>query len=130
MFSLICYKIHQLILYINALADRFSCESFLHLLIFHCERDDSLLVSALRNHQLGLDLAADLRKRVAGRSGWEVLGPSDCLKARAKDRVRRHLMVKAPVDARLGELLGVAVRELGRRPGVNVAVDVDCYDLM
>ena len=76
------------------------------------------------------DLAADLRKRVAGRSGWEVLGPSDCLKARAKDRVRRHLMVKAPVDARLGELLGVAVRELGRRPGVNVAVDVDCYDLM
>jgi primosomal protein N' (replication factor Y) len=76
------------------------------------------------------DLAADLRVRVAGRAGWEVMGPADCLKARAKDRVRRHLMLKAPAEADLGVLLGEAVRALGRRPGVSVAVDVDCHDLM
>lgn len=76
------------------------------------------------------DLAADLRRRLAGRQGWEVLGPSDCIKARVKDRVRRHLLVKAPQDAQLGELLGSCVRMLGTRPGVSVAVDVDCYDMM
>ena len=76
------------------------------------------------------DLAADLRRKLQGARGWEVLGPADCLKARAKDRVRRHVMVKAPVDANMGELLGRATRELGPRPGVSIAVDVDCYDLM
>ena len=76
------------------------------------------------------DLAADLRIQLGEKQGWEVLGPSDCLKARVKDRVRRHVMVKAPRDARLGELLGASVRALGRRPGVSIAVDVDCYDLM
>ncbi len=76
------------------------------------------------------DLAADLRERLRGRVGWEVLGPADCLKARAKDRVRRHLMVKAPLGAELGAVLGAATRALGVRSGVSVAVDVDCYDLM
>ena len=76
------------------------------------------------------DLAADLRVQLAYKPEWEVLGPSDCLKARAKDRVRRHVMVKAPIDACLGELLGARVRALGRRPGVSIAVDVDCHDLM
>lgn len=76
------------------------------------------------------DLAADLRKRLAKQPGWDVLGPSDCLKSRVKDRVRRHVMVKAPADARLGELLGSCVRSLGSRPGISIAIDVDCYDLM
>lgn len=76
------------------------------------------------------DLATDLRIRLEGQEGWEVLGPTDCLKARAKDRIRRHLMVKAPVGAPLGELLGSCVRKLGRRLGVSIAVDIDCYDLM
>ena len=76
------------------------------------------------------DLAIDLRHKLAGKSDWEVLGPSDCLKARAKDRVRRHLMVKAPPTANVGKVLGDAVRSLGPRPGVSIAIDVDCYDLM
>jgi primosomal protein N' (replication factor Y) len=76
------------------------------------------------------DLAAALRRRLEGARGWEVLGPSDCLKARVKDRVRRHLMVKAPPTATMGELLGAEVRALGQRPGVSIAIDVDCHDLM
>ena len=76
------------------------------------------------------DLALELRRAVGGQAGWEVLGPADCLKARVKDRVRRHLMLKAPSDAALGPLLSQATRALGRRPGVSVAIDVDCYDLM
>ena len=76
------------------------------------------------------DLAAAVRARVGGAPGWEVLGPADCVKARVKDQVRRHVMVKAPVDADLGGLLGACVGSLGRRVGINMAVDIDAYDLM
>ena len=76
------------------------------------------------------DLAAELRQRLIGQQGWEVLGPTACLKERAKDRVRRHLMVKAPPHENMGELLGSCARNLGSRPGVSIAVDVDCHDLM
>lgn len=76
------------------------------------------------------ELAAAVRERVGGAAGWEVLGPADCVKARVKDRSRRHLMVKAPVDADPGSLLGSCVASLGRRRGINIAVDIDAYDLM
>ena len=76
------------------------------------------------------DLAAAVRERVGDAPGWEVLGPADCVKARVKDQVRRHVMVKAPVDADLGGLLGACVASLGRRVGSNIAVDIDAYDLM
>ena len=62
--------------------------------------------------------------------GWEVLGPADCVKARVKDQTRRHLMVKAPVDADVGALLGACVAGLARRAGSNIAVDIDAYDMM
>ena len=76
------------------------------------------------------DLADGLRRRVGTRPGWEVLGPADCLKQRVKDRLRRHVMLKCPVDGHMGEVLGAVVREMGRRPGISVAIDVDCHDLM
>ena len=76
------------------------------------------------------DLAAALRERVGDAPGWEVLGPADCVKARVKDQLRRHVMVKAPADADLGGLLGACVASLGRRVGSNIAVDIDAYDLM
>lgn len=76
------------------------------------------------------DLASALRERVGETAGWEVLGPADCLRARAKDRFRRHVMVKAPVDADLGGVLGACAGSLGRRVGINMAVDIDAYDLM
>ncbi len=76
------------------------------------------------------ELAAQVRALVDGRSGWEVLGPADCAKAKAKDNYRRHVLVKAPQDSALGELLGGCARELGVRKGISIAIDVDAYDLM
>ena len=60
----------------------------------------------------------------------EVLGPSDCVRAKVKDRHRRHVLVKAPHDYALGPTLAGAVAGLGRLSGVSVAVDVDAYDMM
>ena len=76
------------------------------------------------------DLARAVRERVGDAPGWEVLGPADCVKARVKDQLRRHVMVKAPADADLGALLSACVGSLGRRVGINIAVDVDAYDMM
>ena len=76
------------------------------------------------------DLADALRGRVGTTPGWEVLGPADCARARAKDQVRRHVMVKAPPGADVGPVLKECVASLGRRAGINIAVDVDAYDMM
>lgn len=76
------------------------------------------------------ELAAAVRERVGALPGWEVLGPADCVRGRVKDQVRRHVMVKAPVDAELGALLGGIAASLPRRRGINMAVDIDAYDLM
>ncbi len=76
------------------------------------------------------ELAEALRERVAGEGGWEVLGPAECVRARVKDRVRRHVMVKAPVEADLGGVVAACVASLSRRAGVTIAVDIDAYDLM
>lgn len=75
-------------------------------------------------------LADAVRERVADAPGWEVLGPADCVRARAKDQVRRHVMVKAPVGADLGGMLSACAASLGRLPGINMAVDIDAYDMM
>ena len=76
------------------------------------------------------ELADRLREVVGNRTGWEVLGPADCVRALAKDNYRRHVMVKAPTEASLGELVGACVSALSRHPGVNVAADIDPYDMM
>jgi primosomal protein N' (replication factor Y) len=75
-------------------------------------------------------ISSAVRSSVEGRAGWEVLGPTDCLKARVKDRTRRHLLVKAPVGEELGPLLDACVRAQDKPRGVNVAIDVDAYDMM
>ena len=87
-------------------------------------------VDAGKVERVVADIAAKVRTQVEGRTGWEVLGPAECVKAKVKDRVRRHVLIKAPVDAQLGDLLGGCVRELGRLSGVSIAVDVDPRDLM
>ena len=75
-------------------------------------------------------LASVIRDAVAGEAGWEVLGPSDCVKARAKDFFRRHVMVKSPPDADLGRVLGAAAASLNPPKGINMSVDIDAYDMM
>lgn len=75
-------------------------------------------------------MASALREAVGGRAGWEVLGPTDCVKARVKDQVRRHVMVKAPAEAALGAVLSSCAASLGRLQGINMALDVDAYDMM
>ena len=75
-------------------------------------------------------VAAELRSRTSGRAGWEVLGPAECLKSRVKDRFRRHILVKAPVGEELGPVLDACVRAQDKPRGVNVAIDVDAYDMM
>ena len=75
-------------------------------------------------------VAAELRSRTEGRPGWEVLGPAECLKSRVKDRFRRHILVKAPVGEELGPVLDACVRAQDKPRGVNVAIDVDAYDMM
>ena len=75
-------------------------------------------------------MAELVRAEVEGRPGWEVLGPADCVKARVKDNSRRHVMVKAPVEADLGGMLSSCAARLDRRMGINMALDIDAYDTM
>lgn len=79
-------------------------------------------------------IAAGLAERVGGLEGWEVLGPSECLKSKVKDRYRRHVLVKSPAagDGEApapGPVLDGCVRAASVARGVNVAIDVDAYDL-
>lgn len=75
-------------------------------------------------------VAEGFRRRVGSCPGWEVLGPVECVKSKVKDRVRRHVLVKAPVDAELGPVAASCVRDLGPVAGVSIAIDVDPRDLM
>ena len=81
--------------------------------------------------EVSAEVAGALREEVASREGtWEVLGPADCVRARAKDRFRRHVMVKAPVEADLGDALAAATSGLKVPKGVTMSLDVDAYDTM
>lgn len=74
-------------------------------------------------------IAAALRSRAEGRPGWQVVGPAECVKGKVADRLRRHVLVKAPVDGDLGGFLASACSAVDSR-GVSVAIDVDAYDLL
>lgn len=62
--------------------------------------------------------------------GWEVLGPSECVKGRVKDRHRWHLIVKAPPEVALGPVLSAAAGSLPSDRRTTMAIDVDAYDFM
>lgn len=79
------------------------------------------------------DLAESIRACIAvlpDANHWEVLGPADCLRARVKDRFRRHVMVKAPLSADLGGVLAEASARVNVPKGITMALDVDAYDTM
>ena len=77
------------------------------------------------------ELARYVREAVLGLDGdWEVLGPAECVRARVKDRFRRHVVLKCPVGAEPGPILAAAASRLPARRGVSLAIDVDAYDMM
>ena len=77
------------------------------------------------------ELGRILRETVEELSGeWEVLGPAECVKARVKDRYRRHLVVKGPADAELGPVISEAAAKLPARRDITLAIDVDAHDMM
>lgn len=61
---------------------------------------------------------------------WVVLGPAACVKARVKDRFRRHILVKSPLDSAPGALLAACVEKAKLPRGISVAIDIDATDLM
>ena len=77
------------------------------------------------------ELARGIRARVEGLEGeWEVLGPAECVRAKVKDRYRRHIVVKAPVEAELGPLLDECARALPACRNVTLSIDVDAHDML
>lgn len=74
---------------------------------------------------------ADILTSVAGaRPGWEILGPADCVKARVKDKFRRHVLVKSPVFENVGSVVSACAAKLTKRMGMSMTIDVDAYDLL
>lgn len=79
--------------------------------------------------QVVQDIAAQLRQRTQDLAGWQILGPTECVKAKVKDRYRFHVLIKAPATATLGPLLAETCAAVNTK-GVSVAIDVDPYDFM
>lgn len=90
-------------------------------------------------------LAARLRELLPGQAAWgvaeapaepgilaapQILGPTTCVIERAKDRHRFHFLVKSPIGYHVSDALARALSRVGAKPGINVSVDVDAYDLM
>ena len=78
-------------------------------------------------------IAREVRRSLASQyddGAWDVLGPAACVKARVKDRVRRHMLIKTPLHSHPGPILLACVRAADIPHGVRVAIDVDAYDLL
>ena len=60
----------------------------------------------------------------------QLLGPTPCVIERAKDRYRYHFVVKAPLGLDVSSAISRALADVGSRPGIDVSVDVDAYDMM
>lgn len=73
--------------------------------------------------------AAHLKEELAARKDWHVLGPAPCVKAKIKDRYRKHVLVKAPLGSDLGQLFLTISKSVNTK-GVSVALDVDAYDML
>lgn len=70
------------------------------------------------------------RLRADAPQDWEVLGPADAPIARIKQAYRRHVIIRAPVAAPLGEMLTRTLESYRSPAGVAVAPDVDPIDLL
>jgi len=66
----------------------------------------------------------------ASPDGWRILGPADAALARVKRAYRRHVLLKAPAGAAVGEVIRCALASVTPAQGVAVAPDVDPVDLL
>lgn len=73
-------------------------------------------------------LAANLSRELEGLSGYELLGPAACMKHKVKDNFRFHVEVKAPLSAKLGELISKALQNVNTK-AVAISVDIDSYNV-
>ena len=76
------------------------------------------------------ELTEALHEMVGEKEGWEILGPADCVKAKVKDKYRRHVLVKAPTEENIGSLISQCAVKLTKRMGISMTIDVDAYDMM
>ncbi len=76
------------------------------------------------------ELAEALHEMTGEKEGWEILGPADCVKAKVKDKYRRHVLVKAPAEENIGSLISQCAAKLTKRMGISMTIDVDAYDMM
>lgn len=92
-----------------------------------------IMWSSVRNDvdAYAVSLAQAIRYEISMREGkWQVLGPADCLKSKVNDRFRKHILIKAPLDAPVGSILSRVVRAHKAPPGMRITIDVDAIDIM
>ena len=76
------------------------------------------------------ELTEALHEEAGEKEGWEILGPADCVKAKVKDKYRRHVLVKAPTEENIGSVISQCAAKLTKRMGISMTIDVDAYDMM
>ncbi|MCL2332157.1 MAG: primosomal protein N' [Actinomycetia bacterium] len=64
------------------------------------------------------------------RADVRILGPTPCIIERAKKLWRFHLVLKSGPETTLGPLVKAALQGMKSAKGVNIAVDVDPYEMM
>lgn len=78
------------------------------------------------------DLQAEIRNRLfeQGSSSWVCLPAVPCVLSKLRETYRYHIIIKAPKDAALSEMLLPLFRQRTPHKTVNVAVDIDPDDLL
>lgn len=80
------------------------------------------------------EAAAMFVKHLADRCGTSelpyILGPAPCVIARAKDRYRYHVLIKAPLGYDISDMIAEALEVTNIDARVRLSVDIDAYDLM
>lgn len=62
--------------------------------------------------------------------GWEVLSATPCVFTKIRDDHRWHILVKSPTGMEISDVIADALSKDTPVKGVNVAVDIDPYDLL
>jgi primosomal protein N' (replication factor Y) len=70
------------------------------------------------------------RVRDYGGDGWRVLAASPCVLAKLRKTYRYHVLVKCPLDAEPGAVLGQLFRARRTLEQVNATVDIDPQSLL